>query len=81
MEERPTTEGGRNNKGFESRVLLCCECGEEFVFTLEAQEYFAERGYTEDPRRCKACYTRYKKAQRNGKQEAEPVSSPNTRSV
>jgi hypothetical protein len=53
--------------GYEQRVLICCECKEEFVFTVAAQEYFAERGYTEDPRRCKACYTSLKKLQRDTK--------------
>ncbi|MDX9858259.1 MAG: zinc-ribbon domain-containing protein [candidate division Zixibacteria bacterium] len=50
--------------GFEPRVLICCDCGEEFVFTAGAQEYFAERGFSEDPKRCKACHTLYKKNQR-----------------
>jgi hypothetical protein len=54
--------------GFKARVLVCCECGEEFVFTVEAQQYFAERGYTEDPRRCKTCYTKFKKLQREQQQ-------------
>ena len=53
--------------GFEPRVLICCECGEEFVFTAAAQQYFAERGYAEDPKRCKACYTQLKKSQRSSK--------------
>ncbi len=51
--------------GFDSKILLCDECGQEFVFTAQAQEYFAERGYTEDPKRCKTCHTKYKKNQRN----------------
>jgi len=59
--------------GFEPRVLICCECGEEFVFTAAAQQYFAERGYTEDPKRCKACYTQFKKSQRTAKQAPLPV--------
>jgi len=50
--------------GFEDKILICCECHEEFVFTSAAQEYFAERGYTDDPKRCKTCHTRFKKAQR-----------------
>lgn len=58
---------------FEPRVLICCECGEEFVFTAAAQQYFAERGYTEDPKRCKACHTAYKKMQRN--QQVLPQNS------
>ena len=51
-------------EGFEARVLICSECGEEFVFTVEAQQYFAERGYSEDPKRCKTCHTKFKKLQR-----------------
>ena len=56
--------------GFQPRVLLCCECREEFVFTAAAQQYFAERGYTEDPKRCKTCYTQFKKSQRSSKSAA-----------
>ena len=37
--------GGRMVTGFEDKILICCECHEEFVFTSAAQEYFAERGY------------------------------------
>jgi hypothetical protein len=54
--------------GFEPRVLICSECGEEFVFTVEAQQYFAERGYTDDPKRCKSCHTKFKKLQRDNQQ-------------
>ncbi|MGD8922118.1 MAG: zinc-ribbon domain containing protein [Candidatus Zixiibacteriota bacterium] len=60
--------------GFESRVLICAECGEEFVFTIEAQQYFAERGYTDDPKRCKTCHTRFKKLQRE-QQHSEVAST------
>ncbi len=63
-------EGDYMTDGFEPRILICCECGEEFVFTVAAQQYFAERGYTEDPKRCKACYTQYKKMQRGQSKQA-----------
>ncbi len=53
--------------GFQPKILICSECNEEFVFTVAAQQYFAERGYTEDPRRCKTCHTRFKKTQRDQK--------------
>ena len=57
--------------GFEPKILICSECGEEFVFTVAAQEYFAERGYTEDPKRCKTCHTRYKKHQRENRHSGD----------
>ena len=60
--------------GFEPRILICCDCGEEFVFTVKAQEYFAERGYNEDPKRCKTCYTNYKKGQRE-QAKRDPVGA------
>ena len=59
------------SNGFELKILVCCECGEEFVFTAAAQEYFAERGYTEDPKRCKACHMKHKKSQRNNHHSEE----------
>ncbi|RKX22208.1 MAG: hypothetical protein DRP45_11575 [Candidatus Zixiibacteriota bacterium] len=67
-------EGGNMANGFKPRVLICSECGEEFAFTVAAQEYFAERGYTEDPKKCKACYTQYKKTKRDSGRST-PVSS------
>jgi len=59
--------------GFEPKILICSECGQEFVFTVAAQRYFAERGYMEDPKRCKSCHTKYKKLQRNNNRHTEPA--------
>ncbi|HWR82412.1 MAG TPA: zinc-ribbon domain containing protein [Candidatus Deferrimicrobium sp.] len=61
--------------GFESRILICSECGQEFVFTGQAQQYFAERGYTDDPKRCKSCHTKFKKSQRDHRHQPESVPS------
>ncbi len=57
---------------FEPKFLVCTDCGEEFVFTSAAQDYFAERGYTEDPKRCKTCHTGYKKLQREKDRDGAP---------
>jgi hypothetical protein len=62
--------------GFQTKILICCECGEEFVFTVKAQQYFAERGYTEDPKRCKSCHTKFKKAQRENNHRRGPDMRP-----
>jgi len=61
--------------GFEPKILICVECDEEFVFTSAAQQYFAERGYTEDPKRCKTCHTKYKKSQRDRRTQLKAVFS------
>ena len=39
----------------EDKTLTCCECGQEFVFTASEQEFYAEKGFTNEPRRCPAC--------------------------
>ena len=48
----------------ETRVLICKECGEEFVFTIAAQQYFADKGIKGDPKRCKVCHLTRKRGPR-----------------
>lgn len=40
---------------FEDKTLRCKDCGAEFVFTAGEQEFYAEKGFTNEPQRCKAC--------------------------
>lgn len=40
---------------YEDEKLTCEECGNEFVFTAGEQEFFAERGLTNKPKRCPDC--------------------------
>lgn len=37
------------------KTLTCRECSASFVFTAEEQQLFAQRGYTNEPRRCPTC--------------------------
>lgn len=59
------------DSGFKIKVLICADCGEEFVFTVQAQQYFAEKGYTEDPKLCKACYMHRKRDKKMQGREIE----------
>ena len=34
------------------KTLTCVECGNTFTFTVGEQEFFASRGYTNEPKRC-----------------------------
>jgi CxxC-x17-CxxC domain-containing protein len=40
---------------FADRSLQCRECGREFVFTAGEQEFFAQKGFTNEPGRCPEC--------------------------
>ncbi len=37
------------------KTLVCADCAAEFVFTIGEQEFFASRGFTNEPRRCPEC--------------------------
>jgi len=40
---------------FQDKPLICKECGAEFIFTAGEQEFYAERGFQNEPQRCKVC--------------------------
>ncbi len=40
---------------YQDRYLTCRDCGNEFVFSASEQEFFAEKGFTNDPGRCPGC--------------------------
>ena len=40
---------------YEDKTLICKECGNEFVFTAGEQEFYAEKGFENEPQRCKEC--------------------------
>ena len=39
---------------YEDRTLTCVECGSEFTFSADDQQFHTERGY-QDPKRCPSC--------------------------
>ena len=40
---------------YRDKVLKCAECGAEFVFTAGEQAFFADKGFKNEPKRCKPC--------------------------
>ncbi len=41
--------------GFTDKELQCSDCGATFTFTADEQEFFASKGYANEPKRCPAC--------------------------
>ena len=37
------------------KVLRCSDCGSEFIFTVGEQRFYTEKGFKNEPRRCKSC--------------------------
>jgi CxxC-x17-CxxC domain-containing protein len=40
---------------FTDKELQCVDCGSTFTFGADEQQLFADRGYTNDPKRCQTC--------------------------
>ncbi len=40
---------------FQDRSLECFDCGATFTFSADEQEFFAGKGFTNDPKRCPTC--------------------------
>lgn len=51
---------------FQDKTLVCKECGNEFVFTAGEQEFYAEKGFENEPSRCKPCRDARKKRMNEG---------------
>lgn len=53
---------------FQDKTLVCKDCGNEFIFTVGEQEFYAEKGFQNEPARCKDCRNSRKNASggRNG---------------
>lgn len=61
---------------YEDKTLVCKECGKEFVFTAGEQEFYAERGFQNEPQRCKACRDARKNAARGPGSSSPPPALP-----
>ena len=53
---------------YEDITLTCRDCGEEFVFTAGEQQFYAEKGFKNQPKCCKACRDKKKNAERGERQ-------------
>jgi CxxC-x17-CxxC domain-containing protein len=53
---------------YQDKTLKCKECGNDFVFTAGEQEFYASRGFENEPSRCKDCRTARKNAQKGARE-------------
>ena len=65
MEETTATEEA---PVYADETLVCVECGKEFIFSAGEQAFYAEKGYTNKPKRCTACRDAKKNAGKPEKQ-------------
>lgn len=51
---------------FNDKTLACKDCGKDFDFTASEQEFYAEKGFTNEPGRCPDCRAARKQQVRGG---------------
>ncbi len=56
---------------FQEKSIKCFDCGSDFTFTTEEQEFFSSKGFTNEPKRCPSCRQARKERQNgNGYQKS-----------
>ena len=57
MTRTPTSisKRGGHLMSFQDKSIQCSDCETIFTFSVEEQEQFASRGYTNNPKRCPTC--------------------------
>ena len=58
---------------YEDKTLVCNECGNEFIFSAGEQEFYAKKGFANEPKKCKACRDARKKAVRGEREKFTTV--------
>ena len=51
---------------FADKTITCRDCGMDFVFTAGEQEFYASKGFVNEPTRCPSCRQARKHAMNNG---------------
>ena len=60
----PLTSGRR--RLYENKTLICKDCGAPFDFTVRDQMFYAEKGFENEPQRCRDCRSQRKNTRGQG---------------
>ena len=72
---QPTTASRRSNVTYADRTLTCVDCGVEFIHSAADQEYYAQKGFASDPKRCTSCRAS-RRAARDGGYDVREIGGP-----
>jgi len=60
---------------YQDQTLKCVDCGADFVFTAGEQEFYAQKGFDNTPKRCQACRAAKKQEMRSDRKMFEITCS------
>jgi len=59
---------------YSDKPLACRDCGNTFTFTAGEQEFYAEKGFENQPTRCPDCRQAKKNTMRRGPREMHTIT-------
>ena len=60
---------------YADRSLNCVDCGVEFIHSAADQEYYQQKGFVSDPKRCTSCRAS-RRASRDGGYDVRDIGGP-----
>jgi CxxC-x17-CxxC domain-containing protein len=51
---------------YADRTINCVDCGVDFIHSAADQEYYAQKGFASDPKRCTSCRASRRAAREGG---------------
>ena len=57
------------------RTIPCVDCGVEFIHSAADQEFYAQKGFVSDPKRCTSCRAS-RRAARDGGYDVREIGGP-----
>ena len=57
---------GRQTVTYTDRTLTCVDCGVEFIHSAADQEFYAQKGFASEPKRCTSCRASRRATRENG---------------
>ena len=72
---QPTIASRRSNVTYADRTLTCVDCGVEFIHSAADQEYYVQKGFVSDPKRCTSCRAS-RRASRDGGYDVREIGGP-----
>lgn len=67
---------------YQDKTIACNDCGTDFTFTAGEQEFYAEKGFDNEPKKCKECRQKAKRnfsKPNNSSRPARPPFNRNSR--
>lgn len=58
------------------RTITCLDCGIDFIHSAADQDFYAQKGFSSDPKRCPSCRASRRAAREAGEWDVRSIGGP-----